>query len=200
MRQYKFRVWDDRKKEWIHGPGEEVNLFGEMILFGEFMNGIDILDLNFCIVCQYTGIKDKNGREIYENDILDNKGFKGVVSFIAGMYVIDYPDQTDSGPIGFLQTLDLEVLGNIFPVTVKEPKVEEKEEDLGLKKCEECGEEAWDGYICHACGMKRMGLLITWSLVFTLLSNKNYGDDYSEPRSCSWTEGSVHGCNDVLVQ
>jgi hypothetical protein len=28
--------------------------------------------------------------------------------------------------------------------------------DLELKyaKCEQCGEPAWDGYICHSCGLK----------------------------------------------
>lgn len=30
----------------------------------------------------------------------------------------------------------------------------EEEEDLDLASCEQCGERAWDGYICHACGLK----------------------------------------------
>jgi len=30
----------------------------------------------------------------------------------------------------------------------------EEEEDEDLESCEQCGEHAWDGRICHSCGMK----------------------------------------------
>lgn len=29
-------------------------------------------------------------------------------------------------------------------------------DDLDLTPCEQCGEEAWDGYICHNCGLKKI--------------------------------------------
>ncbi len=70
MREIKFRVWNNKTKEWVHGPGDEVNLFGETILFGDFMKGISIKDLNDCVAYQFTGLKDKNGREIYEGDVI----------------------------------------------------------------------------------------------------------------------------------
>jgi hypothetical protein len=34
--------------------------------------------------------------------------------------------------------------------------LEEEDEDLGLENCPQCGEEAWDGYICHSCGAKNI--------------------------------------------
>lgn len=34
--------------------------------------------------------------------------------------------------------------------------VETSSEDPYLQKCEQCGEHAWDGYICHACGLKHI--------------------------------------------
>lgn len=157
MRQIKFRVWNEKTKRWIHGPGKECNLFGEMILFGGFMR-VPIGELNDCIALQYTGVNDKNGVEIYEGDLIKYGKMSGDVSFIAGMFVIDYPDQTDSGPIGFLLTKDLEVVGNIHepPVTKEDEHEDEEdeEEDSELETCGECGEEAWDGYICHNCGFK----------------------------------------------
>lgn len=34
--------------------------------------------------------------------------------------------------------------------------IEESDEELDLARCEQCDEMAWDGYICHACGMKHI--------------------------------------------
>jgi hypothetical protein len=31
---------------------------------------------------------------------------------------------------------------------------ENEKENEDLSKCEQCGEKAWDGYICHYCGLK----------------------------------------------
>ena len=31
---------------------------------------------------------------------------------------------------------------------------DEEEENEDLSSCEQCGEKAWDGYICHSCGLK----------------------------------------------
>jgi NTP pyrophosphatase (non-canonical NTP hydrolase) len=42
-----------------------------------------------------------------------------------------------------------------YPVE-KVEEISETEEDLGLSRCENCDEEAWDGYICHSCGAKNI--------------------------------------------
>lgn len=31
---------------------------------------------------------------------------------------------------------------------------DEEEDNMDLESCPQCGEEAWDGYICHSCGAK----------------------------------------------
>ena len=55
----KFRVYNTLTKTWVHGPGEEVYIFGEMILLGGFMKGIRVAELEHCVVLQYTGLKDR---------------------------------------------------------------------------------------------------------------------------------------------
>lgn len=43
---------------------------------------------------------------------------------------------------------------------LEEPDEDEEEneeaEDLGLETCPQCDEEAWDGYVCHSCGLKNI--------------------------------------------
>ena len=38
----------------------------------------------------------------------------------------------------------------------EEDDEDEDNEDLGLEDCEQCGENAWDGRICHSCGAKEI--------------------------------------------
>lgn len=64
-REIKFRAWDTERSDWCRKPFV-LNSHGSA--FFEYVGGGHIQ--NHLQITQYTGLKDKNGKEIYEGDIL----------------------------------------------------------------------------------------------------------------------------------
>lgn len=71
MEVIRFRAWDAILKE--HLPNIQNHLGNDEWSFGNMLNNSDRF-----IIEQFTGLTDKNGKEIYEGDILS---YEGVTSF-----------------------------------------------------------------------------------------------------------------------
>jgi uncharacterized phage protein (TIGR01671 family) len=122
-REIKFRAWDKFTKKMVF---EGFNVIGEVTCFNcieqygdQHPNPIyetSIARLNDFTLMQYTGLKDKNGKEIYEGDIVTFSGTMCdtaicLVEFYEGRFIFRLDDFSWRDIMGWR---NVEILGNIY--------------------------------------------------------------------------------------
>lgn len=116
MRETTYCFEEDYKRHPV--PLHHLIAVDEMTDWG-MPNKLRLYEINLETLCQYTGLCDKNGKKIWENDIVQYGEYTAVVrygKYTAGFYV-DFPEETNyRKDLGYWYK-KVSVIGNVLEDT-----------------------------------------------------------------------------------
>ena len=121
-REIKFRAWLKEDKRMVNVETmdftdksiqylKRCEIINAYILRRESFDDVELM--------QFTGVNDKNGKEIYENDLISCNKYKNIVVFFEnGCFKIKYPKSDTTNTIctldTFLEKYKCKISGNIY--------------------------------------------------------------------------------------
>lgn len=117
----RYRAWDTTNKEMFKDTFS-ITESGQVVVVEQedVMCPPDYVFVDNLVIMQSTGIKDKNGKEIFEGDIVDYKGRKAVIKWHGSYasFIYRFVDELQKRnaewkPL-YLAYMKCEIIGNIY--------------------------------------------------------------------------------------
>lgn len=116
IERLKFRAWDNYNQRMLKVKSIHFNDEGIAIV----INPLEFISSKYVELMQYTGLKDKNGAEIYEGDIANISIDDGLIYVNEALATIEFDrgcfecKELDGVTYCLSEVQEIQVIGNVF--------------------------------------------------------------------------------------
>lgn len=109
MRELKFRAWEKDSKRWV---SRNIGIDCDGMRYWIFGLNASPVDRGDYDIEQFTGLLDKNGREIYESDLLRRPGFESIWTVVWDVSNARFMKSSENAGLACIDCGE-EIIGNI---------------------------------------------------------------------------------------